>query len=160
MTSSSPSLVSRAAKWRETTVTRCPREWKGGGNAQAPQGGHPLEPPGPIARPTATLGDGSPHGSPALLQAHPAVRGCLIQVGPGKHRRWLGDGHRELPAAIPETPPSTRRSLAPPCRPRRHARQEARHEPDWPRLCRRPKISGEGCEVTAHHWLMSQCAAR
>ena len=40
-------------------------------------------------------------------------------------------------------------------RPRRHARQEARHEPDWPRLCRCAKISGEGCEVTAHGWLLS-----
>lgn len=92
----------------------------------------------------------------ALLQAQPAVPGCLIQAGPGKHRRWLWDGHRELPAATPKAPPSTRRSL----RPRRHARQEARHEPDWPRLCRCLKISGEGCEVTDHGWRMSQSTAR
>ena len=114
--------------------------------------------PSPAPRPPR--GDVSPHSSPPLLQARPAVPGCPSQAGPGKHRGWLRDGHRELPTAAPKAPPSTGRSLAPPSRPRRHARQESRHEPGWPRLCRRPKISGEGREVTVHRSLTAQSSTR
>ena len=158
--SCSPSLAPHTAEGREAMVTRCPREQRGGRNAQAPREGHPPGSPSPIARPMAAPGDVSPHSSPPLLQARPAVPGCPSQAGPGKHRRWLRDGHRELPTAAPKAPPSTGRSLAPPSTPRRHARQESRHEPGWPRLCRRPRISSEGREVTVHRSLMTQSTAR
>lgn len=109
--------------------------------------------PSPAPRPPR--GDASPHSSPPLLQACPAVPGRLNLAGPGKHRGWLRDGQRELPTAAPKAPPGTRRSLARPSGPRRHARQESRHEPDWPRLCRRPKLSSEAREVTVHRPLTS-----
>ena len=89
---------------------------------------------------------------------------CLTQAGPGKPRGSLQHGHRELSTAAPKAPPSTGSCLARPSRPRRHARQESRHEPDWAGLCRRPNISSEGrdvtvpslADITAHRAVMSQ----
>ena len=66
-------------------------------------------------------GEASPNSSPPVVQVRLAVPGCLTQAGPGKHRGWLRDGHRELLTAAPKAPPSTRSSLAWPFRPRRLA---------------------------------------
>lgn len=162
MRSCSPSLATALPK----AVARCKMEmchghWlsqggqgrggEGRKKCPAPGEGHPAGSPSPTARPTGTPGARFPHSSPPLLRARPAVPGCLNQAGPGKHRGWLRDGHRELLTAAPKAPPSTRRSLARRSTPRRHARQESRHEPGWTRLCRRPNISSQGREVTIHH---------
>ena len=159
MRSCFPSLVSHTARGREAVVTCCPVDGGEGGEEEIPR---PLEKhalPAPQAS-WPPWGDISLHSSPPLLLARPAVPGRLKQAGPGKHRGWLGDGHRELPTAAPKAPPGTRRSLAPPSRPRRHARQESRQEPGWARPRRRPDISSEGREVTVHRPLMSQSTAR
>jgi len=106
--SCSPSLVSHAARWREATVTRCPAEERGG-DEEMPR---PLKKdtlPAPRAllpTPWPQRGDISQHTSPALLQAQPAVPGCLEQAGPGKHRRWLQDGHPGMSTAAPREPPA------------------------------------------------------
>ena len=52
-----------------------------------------LAPQAPSPAPRLLGGDVSPHGSPPLPHAHPAVPGCLNQAGLGKHGAWLWDGH-------------------------------------------------------------------
>jgi len=63
-------------------------------------------PRAPSTTPWPQRGDFSPHSSPVLLQVQPAVPRCLEQAGPGKRRRWLWNGHPELPTAAPKAPPA------------------------------------------------------
>lgn len=160
-------------------VICCPREGRGGRNAQVPQEGDPPGPqqlgcfpstPHPARVRVCLWGRTSPSPTACLMAtpggcfpaqltstAASAPRGAQLPEA-GRAGDNAGDGsrdrHRHLPMAAPKAQPSIRRSLAQPSRPCRHAQQESRYEPGWASLCRCPNISSEGCVLKVHHSVM------